>query len=76
MKQRDVQITIRVTNNLSVERQVILEPWATEYCLTPGNSVDVAAAGNASFPLEVEVFENRIIVHCFDSQGATMSFVQ
>ena len=67
------RITLKLTNQLSDQRTVVLEPWTGEYKLRPGETLDIVANGNRDLPLQVELNEDRIIVYCFDSAGAQMS---
>ncbi len=67
------RVALRLTNQLSDERTVVLEPWTGEYKLRAGGTVDIVATGNRDLPLEIELNEDRIIVYCFDSAGAQMS---
>ena len=67
------RVTLRVTNNLDTARTVVLEPWAGEYTLRPGGAFDVVAEGDINHPLQIELIEDRVIVYCFDSEGAEMS---
>ena len=70
------QMTLRITNRLSSPRIVVLEPWTGEYTLQPGAAFDIVAEGDMSYPLDVEVDDSRIVVYCFDSQGASLSIFQ
>jgi hypothetical protein len=74
--ENNARVTLRVTNSLEDARTVVLEPWTGEYTLQPGKSFDIVAEGQLSFPLQVELSENQVIVHCFDSAGAKMSIFQ
>ncbi|GHG75924.1 hypothetical protein [Comamonas sp. JC664] len=65
-------VTLRLRNSLDASRIVFLEPWTDEYELKPGQTCDIVAEGDLSFPLEVEVDAERIVVYCFDSKGAYM----
>jgi len=67
------RVTLRLTNQLSDWRTVVLEPWTGEYKLRSGETLDVVANGNRDLPLQIELSEDRIIVYCFDSAGAQMS---
>jgi hypothetical protein len=69
-------VTLRLTNSLSEPRTVILEPWTTELVVPAGKSVQIRAKGDAARPLEVEMYGDRVIVYCFDSEGAEMYFVE
>jgi hypothetical protein len=70
------RMTLRLTNRLRVARVVVLEPWTGEYTLQPGTSFDIVAEGDMSYPLEVEVADDRIVVYCFDSEGASLTIFQ
>jgi hypothetical protein len=70
------RITIRITNALSEARKVVVEPWTGEYTLRPGKAFDIVAEGDLGYPLEVVLDEGGVIVHCFDSKGASMSIFE
>jgi hypothetical protein len=70
------QVKVKVKNSLSVPRTVVLEPWTTEYLLPPGRTYEILAEGDLSYPLEIELFEEQIIVYAFDSEGAMLSVFQ
>lgn len=72
----NTKVTLRLMNSLDVARTVVLEPWTGEYTLQPGRSFDIVAEGDISYPLQVELSEDRVIVYCFDSAGAQMSIFQ
>lgn len=73
---RNTRVTLRLTNSLEIARTVVLEPWTGEYTLRPGKAFDIVAEGDVAFPLQVELSDDRVIVHCFDSAGAEMSIFQ
>ena len=66
-------VTLRLRNSLQERRTLILEPWTTEYVLEPGQTVVLVAEGDLSLPLEIELFEDQMIVYAFDSVGALLS---
>lgn len=70
------RMTLRLTNRLDVPRTIVLEPWTGEYTLYPGKSFDVVAEGDLAQPLEVEITDDRVVVYCFDSAGASMTVYQ
>ena len=74
--EKNAKVTLRLTNSLDTARIVVLEPWAGEYTLQPGRCFDIVAEGNISYPLQVELSDDRVIVYCFDSAGAQMSIFQ
>jgi hypothetical protein len=65
-----------IRNSLPTRRTLILEPWTTEVGIEPGESVIVQAEGDLSKPLEVELYEDRIVVYSFDSEGALLTVRQ
>lgn len=73
---RTRRMTLRLRNQLQLPRVVVLEPWTGEYTLHPGKTFDIIAEGDLAYPLEVELVEDRVIVHCFDSAGASMAIYQ
>lgn len=66
------RVTLVLRNSLATSRIVVLEPWSGQYTLNPEETLQIVAAGDVRLPLEVELFESQIIVHSFDSEGATM----
>lgn len=71
--EKNAKVTLKLTNNLGAPRTVVLEPWTGEYTLPPGETFEIVAEGDLTYPLEVELSEDRVIVYCFDSAGAQMS---
>ncbi|CAN5821445.1 hypothetical protein BH11GEM2_BH11GEM2_05730 [soil metagenome] len=74
--EKNGKVTLRLSNNLDVARTVVIEPWTGEYTLRPGKAFDIVAEGDLGYPLQLELSEDRIIVYCFDSEGAQMSIFQ
>ena len=72
-KADEVRIALRVTNNLTQSRTLIVEPWLSEYALPTGKSLDLLLTGHPKHRLEVDVDDAHITVYGFDSEGATMS---
>ncbi|MCP3098372.1 hypothetical protein LZ198_05695 [Myxococcus sp. K15C18031901] len=68
----NTKVTLKLRNTTADALEVVLEPWTGQYRLPPGVAFDVVAEGDISLPLEVEIFEGRIIVYSFDSEGADM----
>lgn len=55
---------VSCTNGTSKVMLLILEPWAEEYWLEPGHSVDVVGHGGATDgSFEVEYFEKGIVFY-------------
>jgi hypothetical protein len=55
---------ISCINGTSEVMLLIIEPWAEEYCLDPGVSVDVVGQGGAvDGSFEVEYFDKGIIFY-------------
>ena len=67
------RVTLRLTNQLSDQRTVVLEPWTGEYKLRAQGALDIVLDGNRDLPLQIELNEDRIIVYCFDSAGAQVA---
>jgi hypothetical protein len=67
------RVTLRLTNRLSAPRTVVLEPWTGEYTLEPGKTFEIVAEGDITYPLEVEVSDDRFVVYAFDSAGAMLT---
>lgn len=66
-------VKVRIRNSLAVRRTLVLEPWTTEIAVEPGETVMLLAEGDTRMPLEVEFYEDRIIVYAFDSEGALLT---
>ncbi|HKO23267.1 MAG TPA: hypothetical protein VJY65_00850 [Chloroflexota bacterium] len=75
MHRRAIDVRLRIINGLAYPRTLVLEPWTTERVLHPGEAVDLLASGDPAYPLEIEVADDRIVVYCFDSEGAVMTVV-
>lgn len=69
----NARVKLRLTNNLTVPRKVVLEPWTGEYTLYPGKTFEIIAEGDLKRPLEIEVIEDRLVVYAFDSAGAMLT---
>jgi len=54
---------ISCINGASEAMLLIIEPWAEEYWLEPGVSVDVVGQGGAGGSFEVEYFDKGIIFY-------------
>ena len=65
--------TVRITNNTSEAKTVVLEPWTGEYRLPPGVPLDIVVEGTPSTPLEIEVEDERIVVTSFDTMDAMLT---
>jgi hypothetical protein len=66
------RITVRIRNSLRMPRIVVLEPWSSQHTLASEQAFDIVADGDLSLPIEVELFEDTIIVHGLDSAGSTL----
>jgi len=71
--EKNAKVTLQLTNNLGTARTVVLEPWTGQYTLQTGETFDIVAEGDLAYPLKVELIEDRVIVYCFDSEGAQMT---
>lgn len=71
---------LRVRNDNSSNIIVVLEPWATEFVVMPGDFIDLVAVGNAqpegyfevessSYGVTVHPEWDEALVHTFDSSG-------
>jgi hypothetical protein len=67
------RINLKLTNSLGTPRTVVLEPWTTEYVLAPGRTFEIVAEGDLSYSLGIELFEEQVIVHSLDSEGAMLT---
>lgn len=66
------RIKLKLKNSLATPRTVVLEPWTTEYVLAPGRTFEIVAEGDLSYPVEIELFEEQVIVYSLDSEGAML----
>ena len=73
MSAKRVRFTVRLTNNTSQPKTVMLEPWTGEYRLPPGVPLDLVVEGTPSTPLEIEVETDRIVVTSFDTMDALVT---
>ena len=73
MKTASRSVTLKVTNSLDSSRILMIEPWTVEYSLPPGKTLEVLAEGDLSFPLGIEIAEDRIIVHGFDTTDSMLT---
>ena len=67
------RVTLKITNSLPVARILMLEPWAGEYRLSPGKTLEVIAEGDFAFPLEFEVRDDRVVLHGFDTTDSMLT---
>lgn len=65
-------IRIIVRNSLSEARTVVLEPWSGQYTLPANHAYEIVAYGDLSLPIELELFDDQLIVHSLDSAGAML----
>jgi hypothetical protein len=72
-KRDRVTVTLKVQNDRSSSKSLIIEPWLTEYTLHAGKSLEVVLSGDPKYPLAIHVNDENITVYAFDSAGATMS---
>jgi hypothetical protein len=70
---REGRIRLKLKNTLGAARTVVLEPWTTEYVLGPGRTFEILAQGDLTYPLEIELFEEQVIVYSLDSEGAILT---
>lgn len=70
------RITLRLRNSLTGPRTLILEPWTTEYTISPGRAYDIIAEGNLSLPLEVELADDAVTIYAFDSSDAMLTVLE
>jgi hypothetical protein len=67
------RVTLKVTDSLPSARLLMIEPWTGEYDLPPGKTLDVLAEGDLTYPLEIEVTEDRFILYGFDSVDSMLT---
>jgi hypothetical protein len=68
-----LEIKIRIRNNQSQARVLVLEPWASEVELPIGQIFTLVSEGDPAFPMEFELLDDRVVVYAFDSAGAMLS---
>jgi hypothetical protein len=67
------RVTLKFSNKLPTQRTLVLEPWSGEYLLAPGKTLEVVAEGDTSYPLEVELDEDRIVLYGFDTTDSMLT---
>jgi hypothetical protein len=68
---RDTRITLHIVNTESAERTLMIEPWTTEYSLTPKDEYQLALKGENGRPIRIELTPDGLTVCAIDSKGAT-----
>ena len=62
---------VEVTNSSSHAKELILEPWASEYPIAPGETLIVEAEGPAAYAiLEIDEDEQYFTVYAWDGSDA------
>jgi hypothetical protein len=73
MSKESGQVMLKITNSLPHARLLMIEPWTGEYPLPPGKTLEVLAEGDLTYPLEIEVTEERFIVYGFDTKNSLLT---
>lgn len=68
-----ISFRLKIRNSLPNRRTLVLEPWTTEITIDPARIVTVVVEGGMGESLEVELFEDRVILYSFDSEGALLT---
>ena len=63
-------VRLRVANRHATAQTLVIEPWADELTLAPGQTVTITSEGELSSALEIEVEPGRLTFYAFDSAGA------
>lgn len=66
---KTVTVRLLVRGSPAID-QVILEPWAGEYSLSPSDTLEVELRGDPDAPIWVEVADRSLVISTFDSAGA------
>ena len=62
---------LRINNAKNVDVKVVLEPWATEFIVAPGDFVDFIAEGSVPVDAYFQVDENEYgTIVCPEWEGA------
>jgi len=67
------KVRFRLANPLAIPRLIVLEPWGGEYWLPPGKTYELVSEGDLACPMEIELYEERIVICAFDSAAALMT---
>jgi hypothetical protein len=70
---KPIRFNLRLTNRLTAPRTVVLEPWTGEYRLGAGESLDIVVEGSPKTPIEIELDDERVVVHAFDTVDSMLT---
>ena len=73
MRKDSGRVLLKITNALPHSRLLMIEPWTGEYPLAPGKTLEVLAEGDLTYPLEIEITEERFIVYGFDTTDSLLT---
>jgi hypothetical protein len=68
-----LRFTLRLTNHLTADRTVVLEPWTGEYRLNAGGELDIVVEGTPNTPLHIELDADWVIISAFDTTDARLT---
>jgi hypothetical protein len=69
----EIIVNLPVRNSGAKAIKFYLEPWAEEYVLEPGETIDIQARGPGGGALEVELGDAFVVVYCW--VGATARLI-
>lgn len=73
MLQHHGVVRIALRNGERRPRRLIIEPWASEFTLRPGQAYVIHAEGDLSLPFRVELTDDGVTLSSFDSGGALVT---
>ena len=67
------KLALRITNSITEEITLHLEPWGEQYVMKPGSLLMVTATGPDNDILEVEYGDRRIAVYGWSGSNVSIS---
>lgn len=67
------KLALRITNSITEEITLHLEPWGEQYTMKPGTLLMVTATGPDNDVLEVEYGDRRIAVYGWPGSNVSIS---
>ncbi len=64
---------LKFKNSFSRELKVILEPWAEEYSVKPGSTLEIVPNSESSQEIEIEYDGEDIIIYGWSDDMSVMS---
>ncbi|MES2187305.1 MAG: hypothetical protein V4505_22335 [Pseudomonadota bacterium] len=56
----------KYTNDSGTDLRLVVEPWADQFVLHPGQQVDILVYGDVTGIVEFEQASDRFVVHSYD----------